>query len=101
MVPFTMARNGFSLTIDEQQRRFAILMLLQASGLHRDDYKQRFGHDILADLPELSVLSDHGLAVISESRSYWTHRGLERSDAVGPWLYSNRVCRLMHDFALV
>ena len=98
---FAMARNGFDLPIDEQKRRLAILMLLQASGLQRDEYRQRFGHDVLADLPELSVLPDHELAVISEKQIVLTQRGLERSDAVGPWLYSERVRTLMNDFELV
>ena len=98
---FAAARNGFLLSPDDQQRRFAILMLLQVGGLYRREYAQRFGRDVLEDLPELSVLPDHDFAVITTEKIVLTQQGIERSDALGPWLYSDSVRSLMQDFELV
>ena len=98
---FAKARYGIELSRNDQQRRFAILGLLQTVGLLRSDYQSRFGHDVLDDLPELSCLPEHDLATVTDEKICLTQRGMERSDAVGPWLYSEHVCELMQDFELV
>ena len=56
-------------------------------------------HRPFADLPGLVELEELGLAARSVDRLALTGSGLERSDAIGPWLYSERVRRLMEDYA--
>lgn len=94
---FSSARHGFLLDDEERQRRYLILSLLQAAGLQRSDYVARFGRDVLDDFPRLRELISSGLA---EENDYLrlTTTGLEWSDAIGPWLYSSRVQRLMESY---
>jgi oxygen-independent coproporphyrinogen-3 oxidase len=93
-----VARHGFRLPRDEQQRRFAILSLLQASGLSRSDYRQQFASDPVEDLPQLRSLSERGWAVIDDARVTLTPLGLAWSDAIGPWLYSPAVQQLCDEY---
>jgi oxygen-independent coproporphyrinogen III oxidase len=85
--------HGFALDGDEQRRRFVIQSLLQAPGLDLARYAARFGSAALDDLPRLRDLG--ALATLDDARLALTPAGLERSDAIGPWLYSDRVLRLM------
>jgi oxygen-independent coproporphyrinogen-3 oxidase len=95
---FTAAQHGYVLDVNDQRRRYVIQSLLQSEGLSCTDYQQRFGGDFLADLPQLCDLLPLGLASTAPDCFQLTPLGLERSDAIGPWLYSNRVRRLMEDF---
>ena len=92
---FSNVDYGFELDEDDQRRRFVILSLLQVEGLCRESYQNRFGHwvanDVLADIPELLDLAAQGMATIDEERIVLTDRGIEYSDAIGPWLYSQTV----------
>jgi oxygen-independent coproporphyrinogen-3 oxidase len=88
---FDVADYGFKLGPEEQRRRYLIQSVLQADGLSRCAYRERFGADALDDLPELSELIRRGLATCDDWRIRLTEAGLERSDAIGPWLYSNEV----------
>jgi oxygen-independent coproporphyrinogen-3 oxidase len=63
-------------------------------------YRARFGCDALDDLPDLAELVEHGLARQSAGLLQLTEAGLERSDTIGPWLYSARVRRLMEAYEL-
>jgi coproporphyrinogen III oxidase-like Fe-S oxidoreductase len=111
---FDAARVGFALDDEERRRRHVIQSLLQASGLRRADYRQRFGTDPAADFAtELSDLADRGWlearspastpprASASSSRRgrsdevRLTPEGLAHSDAIGPALFSPRVRTLM------
>jgi oxygen-independent coproporphyrinogen-3 oxidase len=94
-VSFARAEHGFALDEDEQRRRFLLQALLQTDGLERARYARRFDSNVLADFPELRELAELGLATITASRLRLTPAGLERSDAVGPWLFSERVRQLM------
>jgi oxygen-independent coproporphyrinogen-3 oxidase len=96
---------GYRLDGEEQRRRHVIQSLLQAEGLDLDRYRARFGGEAEDDLPELRQLEALALAVRQVQgrearRLRLTERGLERSDAVGPWLYSPRVRRRMEAWAL-
>ena len=84
----------------ERKRRYAIKSILQADGLELPRYRKRFGSDPFDDVPELEALVHQGLARRSESRLCPTPLGLERSDAIGPWLYSDRVRGRMEAFEL-
>lgn len=94
---FASVRYGHRLALDDQRRRFVIQSLLQAPGLSRSDFRTRFGGDVLGHLPCLEALAEHGLAMVDESCLRLTPAGLERSDAIGPWLYSDAVRALMRD----
>jgi len=95
---FLHARHGYVLDIEDQRRRYVIQSLLQVQGLSQAGYRQRFGSDVVADLPQLRELQKLDLATIGQDRLRLTASGLERSDSIGPWLYSKRVRRLMEDF---
>jgi oxygen-independent coproporphyrinogen-3 oxidase len=95
---FQFAHYGFVLDDDEQRRRWAILSLLQVEGLDREQYERRFSRDALDEFPQLADLVAQGLAALTPQNVQLTPRGLERSDTIGPWLYSRRVRQLMHDY---
>lgn len=97
---FAAARYGISLTDDDRRRRFVILSLMQTVGLSRHEYATAFGGDVLEDLPPLRQLADLQLAEIGETVIRLTAAGLERSDAIGPWLYSGHIRGLMQDYEL-
>ncbi|MEW9547419.1 STM4012 family radical SAM protein [Nonomuraea sp. NPDC050783] len=54
---FGVANVGFALTPGERRRRHLLQSLLQAEGLSRALYRERFGTDVLADFPLLAGLS--------------------------------------------
>jgi oxygen-independent coproporphyrinogen-3 oxidase len=97
---FALADYGFELDDDEQQRRYIALTLLNQAGLPLDEYRNRFGSEAFADFPQLMELEPLGLAVHAGNSLSLTSSGLERSDSIGPWLYSERVNGLMESFAL-
>ncbi|HSU57323.1 MAG TPA: STM4012 family radical SAM protein [Candidatus Dormibacteraeota bacterium] len=94
------ADYGFQLDADEQHRRFVALTLLNQSGLPLDGYERKFGSNVFEDLPQLRELEPLRLAVQEGHQLRLTMAGLELSDSIGPWLYSERVNSLMRSFAL-
>ena len=97
---FDRVDYGAVLDAEEQRRRYVIQMLLQAEGLEMAEYRRRFGGDVYQDLPQLEGLALSGLAEQCGSRLRLTEAGMERSDAVGPWLYSERAKQMMEAFEL-
>lgn len=97
---FASAHYGDRLPLDDQRRRFALQSLLQTDGLNLTAYESRFGGCVFEHLPQLAELIDAGLACCDDPALTLTSSGLERSDAVGPWLYSPRVRELMSEFDL-
>jgi oxygen-independent coproporphyrinogen III oxidase len=97
---FDLASHGFVLDLLEQQRRFVIQSLLQVSGLDFGFYRSRFGSDVLSDLPQLLELVTLDLATRHKDSLKLTATGLERSDAIGPWLYSSQAQHLMQGYQL-
>lgn len=95
---FGAADFGFHLGQEEQRRRFLIQSLLTHNGLNLAAYVRRFGTDANDDFPELADLWRLGLAVRSPCVLMLTELGLERSDAIGPWLYSQQVQARMEDY---
>ncbi len=91
---FDLAEWGFALDDEERRRRWLILSLL-AEGIDLDAYRARFGAEALEDVPELSELVERMLVEPRGRRLALTDRGLERSDAIGPFLHSRRVAELM------
>ena len=96
---FDWADYGFRLDAEDQKRRYALLSLLEHDGLAVTAYAARFGSHPLTDLPELQPLVELGLVNVSSDIFRLTERGMEQSDAIGPWLYSNKVRRLMEAYS--
>ncbi len=97
---FAQADYGFVLGPDEQRRRFVLLSLLKSPGLDLAGYRVRFGSEAVDDLPELADLARLGLARREADRLVLTAAGLERSDAIGPWLSSRSVAALQESYAM-
>lgn len=95
---FGFAEYGFQLDLEEQQRRFVILSLLQTDGLSRPFYFDQFGIDVLIHFPELNDLQEQDLAMITPDSITLTSAGIERSDTIGPWLYSENVQQHIESF---
>lgn len=95
-----VAVYGFALDEDEQRRRFVIQSLLQREGLDLAAYARRFDGDVFEHLPRVDDLVRQGLATRDAERLVLGPAGLERSDVIGPWLYSENVRRLMEGYAL-
>jgi oxygen-independent coproporphyrinogen-3 oxidase len=87
---FGEARYGYILDAEDQRRRFVLLSLL-AEGLDESRYATRFECDLATTLPELLDLEAEGLIRREDSRWSLTPDGVELSDALGPWLFSERV----------
>ncbi|GIF16805.1 STM4012 family radical SAM protein [Actinoplanes teichomyceticus] len=90
---FAFAEVGFALDEAEQRRRWLIKSLLRVDGVPAAAYRERFASDPAADFPQLARLVEAGWAEPGGLRL--TAAGLERSDAVGPWLTSADVRRAM------
>ena len=97
---FDAAHYGYRLDVEDQRRRYALQSLLQADGLERTAYRARFRGDVLSDLPQLAELAELGLATLTSERLRLTERGIERSDAIGPWLFAPQVRSLMEAYEL-
>ncbi|MCC7422933.1 MAG: STM4012 family radical SAM protein [Planctomycetaceae bacterium] len=95
---FEEARHGFRLNPEEERRRYVVLSLFQRDGLLRTEYRHRFQADVLDEVPAIAELEPAGLAEVRDDRIVLTDAGLERSDALGPWLFSQHVRRLMEDW---
>jgi oxygen-independent coproporphyrinogen-3 oxidase len=95
---FDVADYGCELDEAEQRRRWVIKSVLRADGLDLDAYSSRFGSSALEDVPDLNELVEAGLLARDRRRIMPTAAGLERSDAVGPWLYSERATRLTEEY---
>jgi oxygen-independent coproporphyrinogen-3 oxidase len=93
---FGVANVGFALSLDERKRRHLIQSLLQAEGLSRELYLDRFGTDVLIDF-SLDRFAEW--IEVDPGAVRLTAEGLAHSDAIGPALFSPQVRRLMDDYA--
>jgi len=93
---FAHAWHGIVLSPAEQQRRHLIQSLLSHEGFDVAFFAERFGGP--PDFPEVAELERRGLAHTTHGITRLTPEGLERSDAIGPWLYSARVRQLCAEF---
>lgn len=92
---------GVQLSDEERRRRHAILSLLSSEGLDAAFYTERFGEPV-------EVLFGGELEALAAEELVWrdgqtwrlTARGLEWSDVIGPWLYSEPVRTRMDAFEL-
>ncbi|MHA3916397.1 STM4012 family radical SAM protein [Halovulum sp. GXIMD14793] len=90
--------HGIRLTRAEQARRYLLKSLLHQEGLDPARFRARFGTDPYQAFPELAVLEDTGLMSRGPVLRL-TPAGVERSDAIGPWLYSPSITERMEAFA--
>jgi len=97
---FALASYGFYLNDEEQRRRYTLKSLLEMGGLSLQAYRTRFASDLFSDLPQLTDLIRSQLAIITDNMLMLTSAGTERSDAIGPWLYSRQVQELMEGYTL-
>lgn len=94
---FSVADYGFRLADDDRKRRYLVQSLLETRGIDAADYRAFFTSELSEDFPELDELVEAGWL---ERSVCWrlTAAGLERSDQIGPWLYSRRVRNLMEAY---
>ncbi|MBM7844396.1 STM4012 family radical SAM protein [Herpetosiphon giganteus] len=91
---------GCEVSSAEQRRRFVIQSLLQVSGLDAQAYRTQFGSELLDDLGQINELLECGWAEYHNGSYQLTAAGLERSDLIGPWLYSPQIRQLSEEFIL-
>ena len=96
---FRFADYGIALDASERARRDLIMSLLQCDGLDRERFRKRFGQDALDRFAQLGELEGLGMMQASAHRLMLTPAGIERSDAIGPWLYSPASQARMEQFA--
>ncbi len=95
---FAVADLGFALDADEQRRRYLLQSILNVEGLDASRYAARFGSEAADDFPELRIFADLGLLEQQDQSWRPTAAGLEWSDAIGPWFFSERVRALMAEY---
>ncbi len=95
---FALARHGFRLNAEEQRRRFVAIALLQHPGLPLLEFERRFDASPDDDFPLLAELESLDLAERTGDYLRLTPAGVERSDAIGPALYSTDVRTLMGEY---
>jgi oxygen-independent coproporphyrinogen III oxidase len=101
---FDTVNYGFDLTLEEQQRRFILLSLLADQGVAFQGidlaaYRDRFNSDAMVDYPILNEFQNLGLLEQTNQQIYLSKLGLERADAIGGRLFSERVYQLMKDYS--
>jgi oxygen-independent coproporphyrinogen-3 oxidase len=96
---FAAADYGIAVEPHERRRRFVLLSLMQHTGVDRSAYARRFGGDAADDFPELAALVRRGLATRDAAAIALTPAGLERSDVIGPWLYSASMRQRMESYS--
>jgi oxygen-independent coproporphyrinogen-3 oxidase len=92
--------HGVQLNAEEQRRRYIIKSLLRAEGLDIAAYRARFQSDALDDFPQLGELIECSAATANGTHLKPTALGLEWSDVIGPWLYSDAVKTAMNSFEI-
>ena len=92
------AHHGVAVSRADRVRRHVLMSILHRDGLALDRFVARFGRDPRLELP-LSELERRGWLVEARGRLVPTPAGLERSDAIGPWLYSAEIKARMEAFA--
>lgn len=79
------------LDLDERMRR-AVIFPLRSGGVHRGEFRQRYGHDPLERFQaELGPFMDHGLIAASDDYLYVTDAGAPFADSIAIKLASRKV----------
>jgi oxygen-independent coproporphyrinogen III oxidase len=96
------AHYGVLLNDDDRKRRFVMQGLLHETGVDLLRYEGQFGEAVLQDFEQLTELISFGAAVHDPAKGTvrLTDRGVELSDAIGPWLYSAETKARMASFEI-
>ncbi|WP_038163990.1 STM4012 family radical SAM protein [Verrucomicrobium sp. BvORR106] len=97
---FAAADYGCGLNDEEQQRRHLIKSLLRDDGLLHTEWTERFQRPVIEAFPRLTELMEEGALLDTGARLQPTRRGLELSDVIGPWLFSDAMKARMQEFEL-
>jgi oxygen-independent coproporphyrinogen-3 oxidase len=97
---FDYINYGFELDREDRQRRYILLSLLSEEGLNLPQYHQTFTTELFRDYPELRELVELNLATNNGHTIKLTEFGIERSDTIGCWFFSDKVRRLMKEYEL-
>lgn len=97
---FDYINYGFNLDIKERQRRYILLSLLSNEGLNLKQYRDTFTSELFNDYPELTELRLLDLAIANQNAIELTEFGIERSDTIGFWFFSEKVRQLITDYEL-
>jgi oxygen-independent coproporphyrinogen-3 oxidase len=97
---FEWINYGFQLDIEEQKRRYLLLSLLSNKGLNLNDYFKYFQTLAFIDFPELNELLKLNIAILNQSTLQLTPAGIEHSDSIGSWFFSENVRNLMQTYQL-
>lgn len=97
---FQVAGYGYALDRQDQSIRYVLKSLLRTDGLDLNAYQQYFGSEVLDDLPQLTQTLELALIEQRDHHLVPTEKGLELSDCIGPWLYSQKVRARMGSFDL-
>lgn len=89
---------GCHLSEPERKRRYLMKSLLRIDGLSLADYHRYFRTEVMSDFPELNDLLQFDLARLSENSLVLNDSGFERSDTIGPWLFSASVTSKMENY---
>ncbi len=95
---FDQIDHGIRLGRSDRMRRYLLKSLLNREGLNAARFESLFGLSAQDAFPELRQLASANLLTMGPTLQL-THAGLERSDAIGPWLYSPGVTQRMEAFA--
>lgn len=97
---FREVSYGVALNEEEQKRRYIIKSLLEGVYLDLTRYQNYFGTAAFLDFPQLDALCKKKLADLTSEKLQLNQEGLELSDVIGPWLYSDAVNEMMTAFEL-
>ena len=97
---FDFVNYGFQLDAEDKHRRYILLLLLSHEGLSFSKYQTRFNTELFSDFSDLSELIDLELVIDDSGILRLTQTGVEYSDAIGEWLFSEKVRELMQRYEL-
>ncbi len=98
---YAVADYGIRLTDDELKRRYVIKSILQTTGLYTPQYRAFFNAEVLEEHPQLVELLKSGLCFVENNTHIkLTSQGIDYSDAIGPWLYSEHIVSKINEFEL-
>lgn len=89
---------GCILSEEEVRRRYVIKNLLACRGILLQEYKDRFGSDILLDYDVLQVFLEKEYLLFAGERLYLSKEGLALSDYIGPSLISEEIRQRMSEW---
>lgn len=95
---FTVARNGFILSREEQRQRFIIKNLMFHTGLDKTEYERRFGESP-DDVPVFRQLAERQWIENTEHRICLTSEGMGYSDYIGQLFIAPEIRELMKTYS--